>query len=165
MTAPSKPKASGVGSIALVDSIINDTPVGVKMIGNLNPIRDTSGTLLLDNVKLYNVKTAVVDKNNGVILAGGNTTIKSWGRGSLYTNVSGRGKFHVGNLPPFTKSANLLDGQGNFFERSRPQYEQYAAADFANVHGKYTLCETIKFPPFHIKFCYKLIPPYKMRII
>ncbi|CAG7721413.1 unnamed protein product, partial [Allacma fusca] len=123
---------AGVGSAILFDSEIIDTPVGVRNHGNPNP-KDNSGTLLLDNVRLVNVNQAVADRNGNTILAGGTTTIQSWGRGSYYVDESGTGSFHTGDLPVPQKSSNLLDGQGRFFTRSRPQYENVPASGFANV--------------------------------
>lgn len=133
MSAPSDVKASGVGSILLLDSSITNTQYGVKTIGNPNPVQDTSGTLLLDNVQLTGVGAAVVDENMGTILPGGTTKIAAWGRGSRYTDGSGQGEFVQEFLPNVEKSASLLDGNGNFFSKSRPQYETLSVNDFASV--------------------------------
>lgn len=126
---------SGVGSVLLLDSTISDTPIGVRNHANPNP-SDNSGTLLLDNVKLTNVDKAVADRNGNSVLAGGSRTIASWGRGSLYQDESGAGSFHQGDMSPPNKDGSLLDGEGRFFTKSRPQYETMAAGDFANVKGK-----------------------------
>lgn len=126
---------SGVGSVLLIDSTITNTPIGVRNHANPNP-GDNSGTLLLDNVILNNVQNAVADRNGNSILAGGSRTIASWGRGSLYQDESGSGTFHQGDMTPPIKDASLLDGQGRFATKGRPQYETLGAGDFANVKGK-----------------------------
>jgi hypothetical protein len=90
-------------------------------------------------VKLDNVGNAVVNTDGEVILPGGTTTIRAWGRGSRYTDESGTGQFITGDLPVFEKSANLLDGAGKFFEKSRPQYETLSVNDFVSVQGKTSL--------------------------
>jgi len=137
MAAPSDTKASGVGSILLLDSTIRDTPIGVKLIGSGTPNEpDTSGTLLLDNVQLVNVATAV-EADTGVLLPGGSTTIASWGRGSRYAGNTGSGDIITGEIQAPQKDASLLDAQGRFFSKSRPQYENSNVNDFVNVKGKH----------------------------
>jgi glucan 1,3-beta-glucosidase len=96
----------------------------------------TSGTLLLDNVKLSNVATAVKNSaTGGTILAGttGSTTIQSWGQGTVYTNTSGSGTFNQGNLPSAPTKPSVLLGSQGFFERPRPQYEHYPVSSFYSV--------------------------------
>lgn len=60
-------------------------------------------------------------------------TIASWGRGSRYQDTSGAGLYTSGFLPNIQKSPNLLDGQGKFFRRTRPQYAALPAASFDSV--------------------------------
>ncbi|KAI9277912.1 exo-beta-1,3-glucanase [Umbelopsis sp. AD052] len=129
------PTSQGVGSITVVDAKISNTPTGVLSGTSSTSQTKASGSLILDNVVLHNVTTAVGD---GTVtrLAGtsGSTTITSWGQGSLYTNTSGSGTFNQKTLPVIPKKgANLLASDGRFFERPRPQYEQYAASDFVSV--------------------------------
>ncbi|CAO3598045.1 unnamed protein product [Absidia cylindrospora] len=98
------------------------------------PLILTSGTLLLDNVKTTNVGSMVASDNGETILAGGSSTIRSWGSGSLYTGVDGIGELQRGNLPKApVKSPNLLAADGSFFVKSRPQYEQYDVSSFVSV--------------------------------
>lgn len=68
---------------------------------------------------------AVVLQHSGVI--------SSWGRGSRYQDTSGVGTYATGFLPNIAKSANLLDAQGRFFRRTRPQYETLTASYFDSV--------------------------------
>ncbi len=132
---------SGVGSILLMDSTIQDTPTGVLLRGNPAPNRgDTSGTLLLDNVRVSNVPAVVADINGPPLLtSSGQETIRSWGRGSRYEDMSGVNTFSASALPNKNKPAVLLDGQGNFFAKSRPQYEDLTVNDFASVKGAFYL--------------------------
>jgi hypothetical protein len=128
----------GVGSITVVDAKISNTPTGVLSGTSSTSQTKASGSLILDNVVLDNVATAV-GNGNTTILAGtsGSKTITSWGQGSLYTTTSGTGKFNQNTLPVIPKkSASLLASDGRFFERPRPQYENYAAGDFVSVKGK-----------------------------
>lgn len=133
------PVNSGVGSVLLLDSTIKNTQVGVKIrAGGLPSTDDTSGTLLLDNLKTDNVATIIGDNNGGVILGGGGaTTIVSWGRGSVYQDESGKGEFKQDFLPAPQKSGNLLDIDGKFFEQTRPQYIDSNVDDFVSVKGEW----------------------------
>lgn len=129
---------SNVGSILLLDSSLTNTTTGVLLRNNHEPnTNDMSGTLLLDNVQVSNVFTVVEGTNGDAILrVNGPQTIASWGRGSLYTDESGSGIISTNYLPAITKSANLLDSEGKFFQRSRPQYENLISSDFVSVKGK-----------------------------
>lgn len=128
---------SGIGSVLLYDSVITDTQTAVLINGNYLPTTsDTSDTLLLDNVRLVNTPVAVKAASGETVLNGGTTTVTSWGRGSRYMDNSGRAQYISENLPAPIKDASLLDGQGKFFERSRPQYENLGVNDFASVKGK-----------------------------
>lgn len=131
--------AQAVGSITVVDAKISNTPTGVLTDTSSSSQTKTSGSLILDNVQLDNVPTAV-GSANGTILAGssGQQSIKSWGQGSLYTDSTGSGSFNQNTLPTApTKSSSLLASDGSFFERPRPQYEQYDANDFVSVMCKF----------------------------
>jgi hypothetical protein len=134
MTAGGAAK-QGVGSVVLMDTYITNTTVGVATDTSATSSPKTSGTLLLDNVKLSNVGTAVQSGDGSTILAGTNSssTIASWGQGSLYTSTSGTGAFNQGILPKAPHKPSVLMGTQGFFERPRPQYEQYAVDDFYSV--------------------------------
>lgn len=55
----------------------------------------------------------------------------------MYNDKSGRGVFTQGSLPKPVKSSNLLNSNtGSFFERPRPQYENYAVSDFVSVKSQ-----------------------------
>lgn len=68
--------------------------------------------------------------------------------GRRYTSFNGTGSYVTGPLDPVpSKSPNLLDGSGKFFERSKPQYETKTASSFIiatkhGVDGSGTRCQT-----------------------
>jgi glucan 1,3-beta-glucosidase len=132
------PNSQGVGSITVVDAKISNTPTGVLSGTSSTSQTKTSGSLILDNVVLNNVTTAVGNGTTTTLAGTSHSmTITSWGQGSLYTNTSGSGNFNQNTLPVLPKkSASLLASDGRFFERPRPQYEQYAVSDFVSVKGK-----------------------------
>lgn len=120
-----------------MDSTITDTQTAVLL--NSAPLpsgSDTSNTLLIDNVRLVNTPVAVGAATGETMLSGGTTTIASFGRGSRYSDASGNAQYVQTDIPTVQKDSSLLDSQGRFLEKSRPQYEQLSANDFASVKGK-----------------------------
>lgn len=71
------------------------------------------------------------------MLAGGTTTIASWGQGNVFKGTSGTRTFTQGNIPAPSKAGGLLDGNGRIVGRTHPQYATYAASQFVSVrdHG------------------------------
>lgn len=47
--------AQSVGSVTLIDSIINDTPIGVITAHNSSSLPLTGGSLILENVQVCNI--------------------------------------------------------------------------------------------------------------
>jgi glucan 1,3-beta-glucosidase len=91
---------------------------------------------VLNNIHLQNVPTAVGILGGQVVLAGGTTTIESWGQGNIYSGSSSSYKFVKSNIPAPPKAASLLDASGRIFGRSHPQYEDYAVDQFISVKSQ-----------------------------
>ncbi|KAF2480880.1 pectate lyase superfamily protein-domain-containing protein [Neohortaea acidophila] len=137
------PTNQTVGSVVLADSTFSNVEYGVKFSyqnssANVYP---TGGTLIMDNVDMSGVRTAAVVDNSGTtILEPG--MIAAWASGNGYSNTgySGRGTQTVlqptrqeNTITPATKASSLLDGQGNIFGQSRPQYETYPVTSFLSA--------------------------------
>ena len=122
----------GVGSVLLMDSEISSTTVGVKTVTTANSKPAGAGTLILDNVKFNGVQHGVQHSSGREVLAGGNRVVKSWGQGHFYEH-NGNHNFRQTELPAPDKSNVLLDGRGNFFEKSKPAYTDVALGDFVSV--------------------------------
>ncbi|KAJ5638651.1 pectin lyase-like protein [Penicillium herquei] len=61
----------------------------------------------------------------------GEIYITSWAYGRRYTSLNGNGTSTYGLLDPAPqKPESLLDPDGEYFVKSRPQYESYSASDF-----------------------------------
>lgn len=90
-----------------------------------------AGSLVLDNVALDTVPTAVSAAGTSV-LDGGSTTIDLWAQGNTYT-ADGTMTYTQGPLASYTKPSGLLDSSGKVFMKSRPQYEDYSASQFISV--------------------------------
>ncbi|KAJ7818710.1 pectate lyase superfamily protein-domain-containing protein [Mycena olivaceomarginata] len=78
------------------------------------------GSLVLNNIKLTNVPTAIGLFGGAVLFAGGTTTITSWGQGNIYTGSNRTGTFTQGYIAAANKPSVLLDSAGNIFGRTTP---------------------------------------------
>ncbi|KAJ7777561.1 exo-beta-1,3-glucanase [Mycena maculata] len=122
-----------VGAEAIIDATVTNTPIFVRTATASNGAVIGAGSLVLNNIKLTNVPTAVGVVGGAVVLAGGTTTIASWGHGNVYTGSSATGKFTQGTIEAPTKPASLLDSTGKIFGRTHPQYAAYAVSQFVSV--------------------------------
>lgn len=134
------------GSIIVQDSTFTNVNTGLvtEFQGNSTPI--TAGTLVLDNVNFDNTPVGLAFPNGTVILEG-NQIVPSFIQGRTYTayedvevidglscyeptTTSERVQEQVA-APP--KPASLLDPSGNFYSRSRPQYEGVPLESFVSA--------------------------------
>ncbi|KAL8946565.1 MAG: hypothetical protein Q9222_007057, partial [Ikaeria aurantiellina] len=127
------PSAQTVGSVTFVDSSICNTPIGVLTSHAANATF-TNGILVLENVKLQNVPTAIQGAGNTTLLPGttpgGSLSIQTWAQGHSYT-PDGPTSI-AGPISPLTRSPLLLDGD-KFYERSKPQYADIPATRFLSA--------------------------------
>ncbi|KAF8879271.1 exo-beta-1,3-glucanase [Infundibulicybe gibba] len=123
------------GGEAIIDAVVTNTPIFVRTSKPSNG--KLAGSIVINNAKLNNVPTAVGDASGAVVLAGGTTTIASWGQGNVYKGTNPTGTFTQGNIVAANKPSVLLDGSGKIFGKQHPQYEKYAVSQFVSVrdHG------------------------------
>ncbi|GAP92470.1 putative glycoside hydrolase family 55 protein [Rosellinia necatrix] len=131
ISAPGQDNTLSVGSAIVMDSTFSNTKVAVKTAYTASTKPDTANSIILENIKLTNVPTAVQGPS-GTLLAGGSTTIAGWGQGHQYGSVSGR-EFS-GSITPNSRPQSLL-GNNGFYSRSKPQYENLAATDFVSARS------------------------------
>jgi glucan 1,3-beta-glucosidase len=91
-----------------------------------------AGALLLDNVQFVNVGTGVLDGNN-VKLTGGTKTVRQWAQGNKYWGTTTTPTYIQTTVNAPTKPTALLDSNGYIYSRSRTDYPNYAASQFASV--------------------------------
>ena len=123
-----------VGSVILIDSSITNTPVGIvtSFTGSSSPV--TAGSLIVENVVLSNVPTAI-RANGATVLAGtgGSMTIQAWGEGNQYT-PNGPSRFQ-GPITPVSRPGSLLGGGGRYYTQSKPQYGDLTVSSFVSVRS------------------------------
>ncbi|KAJ7760313.1 exo-beta-1,3-glucanase [Mycena maculata] len=122
-----------VAAEAIIDATGANTPIFLRTSANSGQL---DGSLVLNNIKLTNVPTAIGLFSGDVLLAGGTTTITSWGQGNIYTGSNGTGTYTQGYLAAPNKPAALLDSAGNIFGRTHPQYAHYAVNQFVSVRDQ-----------------------------
>jgi hypothetical protein len=122
-----------VGGVSLIDVVISNTPIGIR--SSTASDGSLKGSLVLNNVKLNNVPTAITVTDGTTVLDGtsGSSTIKAWGQGNVYSGTNGQGKFVQDNISAATKDASLLDSAGRIFGRGHPQYADYSVSQFASA--------------------------------
>lgn len=120
------------GSLAIIDATINNTPIFVRTSVASGGTLD--GSLVINNAKLTNVPVAVgVESTGQTVLAGGTTTIASWGQGNVFHGTSATGTFTQGSVVAASKPASLLDSSGKIFGRTHPQYAAFSTSQFVSV--------------------------------
>lgn len=117
------------GAVAIIDATINNTPIFVRTSAASNGKLD--GSIVINNAKLVNVPTAVSVEGGPTLLAGGTTTITSWGQGNVYKGSTGG--FTQGAIVSANKPSSLLDSSGKIFGRTHPQYANFAVSQFVSV--------------------------------
>ncbi|KAJ7500847.1 exo-beta-1,3-glucanase [Mycena galericulata] len=121
-----------VAAEAIIDATVLNTPIFVQTSASSGQL---DGSLVLNNIKLTNVPTAIGLFGGAVLLAGGTTTITSWGQGNIYIGSNGTGTFTQDYIAT-NKPAALLDSAGNIFGRTHPQYAHYAVNQFVSVRDQ-----------------------------
>ena len=123
--------AVAVGSLTLIDSTISDTSVGINSARTGGSTPSEGDSVILENVKLSNVQTAVKGPS-GTVLNGGSTTISAWGSGSQYGS-GGTGNFE-GSFTANSRPGSLLNG-ANYRTMSKPQYESLSSGDIVSARS------------------------------
>ncbi|KAK1763224.1 hypothetical protein QBC33DRAFT_459731 [Phialemonium atrogriseum] len=124
--------ALSVGSVVLVDSDINNTPVGIAFGSSDASGPAAANSIIVENVRLSNVPVAIQGPGKSTVLPGssGASTIAGWGRGHKYT-PTGPTAFQ-GAITPNARPEGLVSGS-DYYERSKPKYDKSFASDFVSV--------------------------------
>jgi glucan 1,3-beta-glucosidase len=122
-----------VGSEVIIDGQFTNTQIAIRSSTRSNGA--LRGSLLLNNVKLTNVPTAVAVADGSVVLAGGTKTIAHWGQGNVYKGTNSAGSFVQADLAAPSKDSSLLDSSGRIFGKSHPQYNNYDVSQFVSIRS------------------------------
>ena len=117
--------------MAIIDAVINNTPTFVRTSNASNG--KLAGSITINNAKLTNVPVAVGVNGGATVLAGGTTTIASWGQGNIYKGTGSSPSFVQSTIAAANKPSTLLDSAGRIVGKAHPQYENYATSQFVSV--------------------------------
>ena len=107
-----------VGSITLIDPSVNNGDNGIVTAQGPDSLPPVAGSLILENVGFNDVATALSESASTSI--SGVAILAGYGVGHAYT--PGGPNNIDGELPGFSRPANLLQSDGKYYERSKPQY-------------------------------------------
>ncbi|KAA1476062.1 beta-1,3-glucanase [Dentipellis sp. KUC8613] len=124
----------GSEAVSIIDAVVTNTPVFVR--SSKASTGTLTGSIVLNNIKLNNVPTAVGVVGGAVVLNGGSTTINSWAQGNVYTGTNTNGRFVQDNIANIPKAGVLLDSGGRIVSKGRPAYTDYAVSQFVSVKSQ-----------------------------
>jgi len=130
-TNPTDPTTQNgnIGSAYFLDSTFTNVGTAV-VVAPLNSSPGSGSTgLVLENIVLNSVQKAVADSSGNTILAGG-AKIDQWVAGPMYTP---KRAFSMGKGTTYKRQSSLLDSDGKYFERAKPQYEDRSVGDFVSL--------------------------------
>jgi len=120
----------------VIDSTISHT--GIAFNTSFNPANNlpaSGGTLIIENVKVTKVPTAVLGFGAAVLYAGPHTgTIAAYAQGHSYT-PNGPNIIH-GPITPNTRPASLTTGSGAYYTMSKPQYGNVPVSQFVTARSQ-----------------------------
>jgi len=130
------PNALNVAGITVFDSTWTNTPIGVLTGRTTGSMPSAAGSLILENVRLNNVPTAVQATTGAVYLAGttGSTIIAQWTQGNAYL-PGPQQQVLQGPIAPNPRPASLLGPDGGFFQLSKPQYATTPLSTFVSIRS------------------------------
>ncbi|KAH7312211.1 pectate lyase superfamily protein-domain-containing protein [Stachybotrys elegans] len=132
LTSPEALHNQGVASIAVLDSVFTNVPIGILTSGSTNT--------MLENVQLRNVPIAIGYSGGPTVLPGGDVLIGNYGNGDSYVQNGDDLSMSFLN-GPFQHTATSaaspsLRGSGGWFARSKPQYESFSPGNFIDVRSR-----------------------------
>ncbi|KXJ94268.1 glucan 1,3-beta-glucosidase GLUC78 precursor [Microdochium bolleyi] len=119
-----------VGSLIVQDTVIANTPIGIKTLYKPENI-ETNNTLILDNVDMsQGVPTAIQNAKDKTVVLNGNQHVAMFAQGKQYSGTAG--KAVQGVQKAISKPKGLMSN-GKIFTRTKPQYEGVPASRFISV--------------------------------
>ncbi|KAI0732077.1 exo-beta-1-3-glucanase [Fomitopsis betulina] len=125
--------SQGAASENIIDAAITDVTTFVQLSGDSSSL---DGSLVLNNIALSNVGTAVATSDGTSYLAGGSYTVNTWVQGNVYSSTSGTGTFTRGDITDINRPSVLEANSGWIFEKSHPQYASYSPSQFISMRSQ-----------------------------
>jgi hypothetical protein len=125
-----------IGSASFLDSSFTNVKTVVAVTPPSSTIDSGSTGLVLENIKLSGFTAAVADTTGKTLLDGASARIDQWAYGPTYVgSADAKDRTFVTDTKTghFHRHSTLLDGDGAYFERAKPQYEGRGVGDFVRV--------------------------------
>lgn len=122
-----------VEAVAIMDAVVTNTPIFFR---SSSAVTHLNGSIVLNNIQLDNVDTAVGIVNGTAVLPGfpgGTMTIDTWVQGNVYMGQNPHPTYTANFVSPVPKSWSLLDSSGRVYGRGRPSYADYALSQIVSV--------------------------------
>ncbi|KAJ7858321.1 pectate lyase superfamily protein-domain-containing protein [Mycena leptocephala] len=120
------------GGAIIFDSSISNTQIGIRT--STSQPKTLGGSLVIDNLVMKGITKTNIEDSVGGLFPAYDTTIVNWFMGNTYQGSGGT--YTRGFLTQIVnRSPSLLDSSGNFFSKSRPQYNTYTNDQFISVVG------------------------------
>ncbi|KAI1371648.1 glycoside hydrolase family 55 protein [Hypoxylon crocopeplum] len=127
--------SGNIGSVSIIDSSFSN--IGTAAIVISPPSSETaSGStgVVLENVALSGVPATVQDTDGKTLLDGSTPVIGQWALGPTYEGSTDARSFTTGErVGNYRRHSTLVDSDGMYFERPKPQYEDRSVGDFVHV--------------------------------
>ncbi|KAL8364554.1 hypothetical protein RB595_003710 [Gaeumannomyces hyphopodioides] len=120
-----------IGSASFIDSSFSNVDTAILIAPpNEKPGSGSTG-VVVENVRFEGVSKAVADTSGATLLAASGK-VENWALGPVY---QGKGPdFSTGRkVGTFRRNPDLLDINGAYFERAKPQYENRQVGDFVHI--------------------------------
>ncbi|KAF6824052.1 LysM domain-containing protein [Colletotrichum plurivorum] len=126
--------SGNIGSVSIMDSSFSNVGTAAVLIGPPSSKPGSSSTgVVFEKVEMSGVAAAVKDTSGNVLL-GSAGTIDHWVLGPVYGgSVTARSFSNGGKVGDYRRSSVLVDSDGKYFEKERPQYEDRGVGDFVHL--------------------------------
>ncbi len=126
--------SGNIGSVSVLDSFFTGVGTAVVIAPPSSATGSGSTGVVLENVVLSGVTAAVADTSGKVYLDGSSPLIGEWVLGPVYEGSTTARSFSNGaKVGDYRRHSALLDSNGAYFERAKPQYEDRGVSDFVHV--------------------------------
>ena len=121
-----------IGSASFYDSSFTNVGTAVLIAPPSSDPGVGSTGIIIENVEFTSVEKPVAD-TSGATLLEASGKVYHWAIGPVYSTDGEREFSSGGEISGFRRQHSLLDDNGGYFERAKPQYEDRAAEDFLHV--------------------------------
>ncbi|KAF2271266.1 pectin lyase-like protein [Westerdykella ornata] len=127
--------AGNIGSVTIMDSSFSNVGTAAVIITppSSRPATGSTG-IVLDKVSFSGVAAAVKDTSGAVLLDKSTAKVDQWTLGPIYEGSTTARSYSQGSkIGHFKRHSTLLDANGMYFERPKPQYDDRSVGDFIHL--------------------------------